>query len=179
MRYAIFVGLALLVGCSDGDDGVGTPVIDSGVVDGSLDAGGEVDGSLDAGGEVDGSLDAEGSDAMEGDAMEGDSAIGAQCGAEVCDLSTQKCCVTSSSSTCIPQGDSCGGASLTCDGPEDCASTQECCLTGSTATCTAVTCSGVVLCQVAGDCTGSAKCCDNPAGAGKVCLNVPMCPGAT
>src|SRR5207302_3031942 len=50
---------------------------------------------------------------------------GVGCGAMTCAVG-QDCCVTVSgtatTSTCIAAGGACGGAVLTCDGPEDCSS---------------------------------------------------------
>jgi hypothetical protein len=55
---------------------------------------------------------------------------GVSCGSMTCAVG-QSCCVTVSgttpTSTCITAGGNCGGATLACDGPEDCSSSMQYC----------------------------------------------------
>jgi hypothetical protein len=90
------------------------------------------------------------------------------CGATTCS-SGQICCATftggmvvqtcqSATATCM------GGATLTCDGPEDCTGGQVCCgmrsPTGGTTACVdAAMCTFGRLCHATTDCTGTDMCC--------------------
>jgi hypothetical protein len=119
---------------------------------------------------------------------------GVSCGAMSCSVG-QSCCVTVSgtttSSSCIAAGGTCGGATLKCDGPEDCSAMQFCCgmitfdpgnpdggmpmFNGGNSSCTATcdfnytpgTPSNITtrLCSIDDDCTGLS------AGGGAVMLN--------
>lgn len=95
--------------------------------------------------------------------------MGIMCGTEVC-TGTQTCCITRGgggmmlSEACAAPGTCMGGATLTCDGPEDCASGQSCCgaLTGGAAgaMCAAGTCmGGAPLCHTTADCPMGSMCC--------------------
>lgn len=98
--------------------------------------------------------------------------VGVMCGDMTCSA-TEQCCIMGigSAGTCIPRGDSCTGASIACDGPEDCDAGEVCCGRagggGGGAAC-ADSCGGpggggFELCHEMSDCSdGADMCC--PAG---------------
>lgn len=137
-----FALVMALTGCDD-DGGGGVDAGPGGGMDsgpgGDTDAGPGGDTDAGPGGDTDagpgGDTDAGpggDTDAGPGDAGPGGMNMGVVCGMDVCD-STEQCCTSGigiggmMSSTCIPAGDMCMGASQTCDGPEDCASGEVCC----------------------------------------------------
>jgi hypothetical protein len=92
------------------------------------------------------------------------------CGSTTCDLTAhEECCITLSGGACVPMSTGCGGAGVTCDGPEDCinASAPVCCAKfssgGGGVGCLAeASCAGTSdlrLCHGDDDCGGGQKCC--------------------
>ena len=110
-----------------------------------------------------------------------DASIGVQCGAGMCDPTTQECCVEAGGSpTCVDEG-TCNGVTLTCDGPEDCEMAGDACCAvggggGGTTECRPPGggC-GAELCHTADDCsTPGDMCCPSPVGGVSACFDV--CP---
>jgi hypothetical protein len=92
-----------------------------------------------------------------------------QCGQTTCDADTQKCCISGGggggTATCIDATAQCQGATIACDGPEDCPTgTPQCCATygggGGGVTCTD-NCQGLLLCRLDTDCDSGDRCCGN------------------
>jgi hypothetical protein len=115
-----------------------------------------------------------------------------QCGQTTCDATTQKCCIAGGgggggTASCIDATAQCQGATVACDGPEDCPTGEPlCCASyggggGGGVTCTA-TCQGVRLCRLDTDCNSGDKCC----GSGTIrnlsatwCMAEAQCPNTT
>jgi hypothetical protein len=122
-----------------------------------------------------------------------DGSVGITCGQMTC-TGNKECCVTQGagggnpSFACVNPG-SCQGASVACDGPEDC-SGKACCgmfggTTASTSCANGATCQGaqtVQFCHNDADCpsmAGGPKCCPNTfTGSGGFCLGVGIVQGA-
>ena len=92
------------------------------------------------------------------------------CGADVCDGSTETCCVTLAGFGCVPQGAACSGAVLECGATSDCVGNQVCCLdivdaVGSSSRCKS-SCTGRgptrerQLCTTDDDCQNQRRCRD-------------------
>lgn len=120
---------------------------------------------------------------VDGAEIRADAAAGVACGMELCAPGVEKCCVdmTTGSESCVPQADPCTGASVTCDGPEDCVTGETCCGTvagGGSSMCAAEgSCEGITLCHAPTDCAaGEPFCCPNPVLGTDVCQMTP-CPG--
>jgi len=162
----MILGMTLAIAGCGGDDDV------------SLNADAAI---ADSGPQIDGSdVDGSGIDAPPGPSA--DASVGVQCGQNDCDPGTQKCCVTPNpgggapTETCVATADTCPGADVTCDGPEDCTSPEICCGTvvqGGSSTCGSVdSCGGahLVLCQGDADCPqDTPHCCANAVLGAKTC----------
>ena len=103
---------------------------------------------------------------------------------------TQACCITPGTDTCIAAGAMCAGTPIACDGPEDCAGGQDCCwFEGQHARCTSANQCGFTgapsepLCHLDVDCPPSFPHCGPPTGTSlpffySVCRPTP-CPPQT
>jgi hypothetical protein len=171
---SVLLALAPLTACSD-DDGVpagidgdllpidGSPGPDSPVADADPNAPDADPNAPDA--------DLTAPDGMPASTIDG--AVGISCGDTMTCTGTDECCVTNNGGTaefnCVAMG-TCQGASLACDGPEDCTG-NACCLSGGggggSAECSdATTCMGaaLTLCHTDNECPapqggGAPKCC--------------------
>jgi hypothetical protein len=166
---ALVLGTTLLaIGC--GDDGGGA-VIDSAVpIDTAV---GSPDGAPGGTDGAPGSIDAAPGNGDAGpldDAGIGpDAAQGVDCNGQTCDQGTE-CCVTAGGSSCVEAG-TCTGATIGCDGPEDCGDTEVCCGGLQTQCAAADTCQ-VELCHITADCQDPAQeCCSFGGGTSSVCLD--------
>lgn len=84
------------------------------------------------------------------------------CGMSSCNVAIQVCCVTTGGSTCLPKGETCGGAVVACSDSAACGASESCCTTEGTpgTTCRASCSSGeTTLCSpFLGDCPSGKAC---------------------